>query len=221
MKRLSFIFALTLLFLLAACSDEDSWSAADTCPADGYNVYGMPNRGTFVDERDGQVYKYTTIGDQVWMAQNLNYASEYSMENDSLKDCEECGLWYAIGLSLPDHSFIDTLCPAGWKIPNVEDWEKLISTVGGKANALKVLLSEDWDPSYQGTNECGFNAIQAGSISSRSSLFWKNDAEWATQYVTRPDFIEGVIFCGGYTTPCVSIFEIGWSTYVSIRCIKD
>ena len=34
---------------------------------DGYNAYGMPNRGTFVDERDGQVYSYTTIGDQVWM----------------------------------------------------------------------------------------------------------------------------------------------------------
>ena len=39
-------------------------------------VYLNPdiNYGEFTDERDGQVYKTIQIGEQIWMAQNLNYA---------------------------------------------------------------------------------------------------------------------------------------------------
>jgi len=31
------------------------------------------NKGTFIDSRDGQTYEWVRIGDQVWMAENLNY----------------------------------------------------------------------------------------------------------------------------------------------------
>jgi hypothetical protein len=63
----------TVLFstvLLTACTDNnssatekpvDTFDASIVCPADGVNGYGEPNRGTFTDARDGQVYKYTTI----------------------------------------------------------------------------------------------------------------------------------------------------------------
>ncbi len=54
---------------MLACSDKGTepevFDAAKVCPESG--------RGTFVDERDGQVYKYTTIGNQVWMTQNMNF----------------------------------------------------------------------------------------------------------------------------------------------------
>lgn len=81
MKKKLFLFALLFSSLLTAClSDDDDgekWDAAKVCPETGTNAYGMPNRGTFTDERDGEVYHYTTIGDQVWMAENLRFALPY------------------------------------------------------------------------------------------------------------------------------------------------
>ena len=67
MKK-TLVFLVLLVF--ASCSDNSSsvevFDAARVCPESG--------RGTFTDSRDGQVYKYTTIGNQVWMAQNLSYS---------------------------------------------------------------------------------------------------------------------------------------------------
>ena len=53
------IFLALTLTLFAGCATDagDSFDADKVCPAEGTNVYGMPNRGTFVDERDGQEYK--------------------------------------------------------------------------------------------------------------------------------------------------------------------
>ena len=82
MKKRLFPFTLLFTGLLTACifdsEDEEEWDAAKVCPETGTNSYGMPNRGTFIDEHDRQVYRYTTIGKQVWMAQNLNYDAPYS-----------------------------------------------------------------------------------------------------------------------------------------------
>ena len=148
------------LLLLAGCifdSDEEEkerpiWNAAVVCPAEGTNVYGMPNRGTFTDERDGQVYRYTTIGNQVWMAENLRYDAPYSTcSNDTSfirQYCEliehECeteacckeslcrtfGRYYSIiengeEFGLIDKALADSVCPKGWHIPTKEEWKIL------------------------------------------------------------------------------------------------
>ena len=69
-KQFLLVSAAIVIFLLSACSDngssaKDVFVASEVCPEN--------MRGTFTDPRDGQTYKYTTIGGRVWMAENLNY----------------------------------------------------------------------------------------------------------------------------------------------------
>jgi hypothetical protein len=93
-SHISLICVLFSAALFSACFDGgssapnepvDTFDAAVVCPADGMNAYGEPNRGTFTDARDGQVYKYTTIGNQVWMSENLKFNAPYSVCYDKIE----------------------------------------------------------------------------------------------------------------------------------------
>ena len=165
-----------LSLVLQSCTtdaddDSDNWDASVVCPETGTNSYGMPNRGTFTDERDGQVYKYTTIGNQVWMAENLKYDAEYSeiitddygldkytrLMNDTC-DSRECrinvlfdlfGRYYSLQMdgkyNAPrNQSLIDSICPMGWHVPSESEWNVLVDNMGKKkADAASRLKSSD------------------------------------------------------------------------------
>lgn len=176
------------MLTLAACStdsdesDDDNFDASIVCPAEGTNAYGMPNRGTFVDERDGQEYRYTTIGNQVWMAENLNYDALGSICQDrDPSKCELYGRLYSYVGHDPDHAidtinwnFIDSVCPNGWHLPTLTEWKKLGSFVGGmntEKAALRLKSVVGWEKSNWGAgiDACAFSVLPGVFFSYESS----------------------------------------------------
>ena len=137
--------------------------------------------GELVDERDGQTYKTVKIGNQVWMAENLNLETPNSYcYNDSAKYCskygrlytwaaamDSAGVWSTNGKGCGDGRIcsptypVRGVCPSGWHLPDTTEWERLFAAVGGIHDGIwrdagKMLKSiSGWKDSGKGADHSG------------------------------------------------------------------
>lgn len=131
--------------------------------------------GQFVDERDGQLYRTVKIGDQVWMAQNLNYGD--SAQTPALTDATWCGGGEsgtenegvcAVYGRLYTWAAAKEACPSGWQLPDTTELKKLFGVVDENSKVGTVLKSvsgwNDYDEgeSGNGLDFYGFSAVPAG-----------------------------------------------------------
>ena len=120
--------------------------------------------GFFTDTRDGQVYKTVKLGSRVWMAENLKYAFNDGVQSfcylDKEEYCDYLGrlyTWsgamamepkydstYNVKLTLPHQG----ICPEGWHVSTMEDWEDLVDYVdahnGNESVAWNLMSDEGW-----------------------------------------------------------------------------
>ena len=145
--------------------------------------------GTMTDPRDGKTYRTVKIGDQVWMAENLNYnvsGAKNSCYENKPENCQKYGRLYTWDAA-------KDACPDGWILPTVKDWSILINTVGGQANAAKKLKAKQgWENSGNGTDEFSFAALPAGNLNwadgqyyneNGVAFFWSStETGWGTVF---------------------------------------
>ncbi|MFI4955126.1 MAG: FISUMP domain-containing protein, partial [Gammaproteobacteria bacterium] len=95
--------------------------------------------GPLVDMRDGKQYKTVCIGNQTWMAENLNYDASGSVcYNNDPANCAIYGRlydWNTImqgalsSTSVP--SGVQGVCPKGWHVPSKAEFDTLMMFLGG------------------------------------------------------------------------------------------
>jgi len=154
---------------LGSSSSDVKNSSSSNNNNGGSNVSPCPNASTIPVNAEGigsvtcggETYKTVKIGEQVWMAKNLNYNAKGSKcYNNSDINCNTYGRLY-------DWETAKTVCPSSWHLPSHDEWTALIDFVGGTSTAGTKLKSKtDWE-SYNGipagTDEYGFSALPGGS----------------------------------------------------------
>lgn len=85
--------------------------------------------GTLIDTRDDKVYATLSASGKEWMAQNLDFemAGKSYYYNDSEKN-KVYGRLYS-GKAVAEN--LAEICPTGWHLPTVGEWEKLMNNSGG------------------------------------------------------------------------------------------
>ena len=173
MKRISLLGGLlSFAMLLAACGDDDnsfkakddrptsSSSTATSSSAEKESEYDEATH-TLTDLRDGQTYRTVTIGEQVWMAENLNFNYDGMFDhsycyNDIEENCDKYGRLYQAKAAI-------AACPNGWHLPDSLEFVALIEAVGGEDVAREKLKSTSgWPEGKNGTDEFGFAALPTG-----------------------------------------------------------
>jgi uncharacterized protein (TIGR02145 family) len=180
----------------------------------------------FVDNRDGNIYSFVEIGNQIWMAENLKWSPDFVYKNDQ-KNLNEYGGLYK-------WSSANSACPAGWHLPGLEEWKELESYLlsqYSKPDSLGYYLKSKtkWLESGNGSNEIGFNILPAGKWDHNGDFFGLGSYAyfWTSTYgkiiddprVVWDPFARTIYF----SAKSSGILKDGDdpSNGLSIRCVKD
>ena len=175
----------------------------------------------FVTDCEGNNYATIKIGEQIWMARNLNtihYANGEKInsvcyDNDTAY-CRIYGrlyTWNALNVGENSDSLL-SVCPDNWHISTDEEWDILLDSVGGFRNAGTILrigkysdFNLQWGGNYQ-------SELTIFSFINRNAYFWSS-----TKYSKSAAWMRMI----GANMKNVNRSTAPKEYAFSIRCVKD
>lgn len=143
-----------------------------------------PNTGVVYDAQENE-YKTVKIGNQLWMAENLNLKTSSSWcYRNKPSNCKKYGRLYTWKAAMEN-------CPDGWHLPSDEEWGELINFVdahnGDEGVGTSLKSTNGWknEPTIpMGTDRFGFSGKPSG-FKAQAPIYPDDD----------PEFLD----IGGYT----------------------
>jgi uncharacterized protein (TIGR02145 family) len=228
-KQHVFIYSLfvmgSFVTTLIGCTNNDENPGGDP-----------PMAGTVVD-KDGNKYDTVRIGTQTWMVQNLK-TTKYNdgtdipaatLTSDWPNVITPCYCWYnndaanktAYGAMYNWYAVNSgKLCPTGWRVPTVADFDVLRTFLGGMSMCETKIMEAGtmhWTVnSAQVTNSSGFTALPGGYRWSTFSGMGSTACWWTS--MTNGSSSAWYKSLGGYMLTTNSATK---SYGMSVRCIKE
>ena len=193
----------------------------------------------WTDLRDGQIYSTVAIGDQVWMAENLNIGIQITGSsfpeyydviekycyNDNSGKCDVYGGLYTWD-EMMNYEYVELtqgICPDGWHLPSDSEWQQMESFLGVDPSELNLWGLRGTDEAYMllDGGSTGFDALMAGYREYTNNLFFYEDVYayfWTTnEYDLYYPIYRLLHWNSG------QIYRAYDYTYqaASVRCIKD
>jgi len=240
-------------WFLSAIGVLTEYNKGNGCPVRAIRAYSVPSNSGSVTDIDGNTYETVTIGSQVWMKENLKVSKYRNGDNiptglsDSSWMATSNGA-FAVYDNNPTYNthygklynhmaVVDSrgLCPIGYHVPSVSDWNALIlfldpevllnptfvsisSIAGGKLKSSNLWNS----PNVGATNETGFSGLPGGSKgytdNVQSAIFsgLGGMGVWWSSYIA-PSTFDLFYQSAGCSGSGAGFGSIG----ASVRCIKD
>lgn len=190
---------------------------------------------------DGNAYPTFTIGNQVWMAENLRVT--HYRNGDDIPHVTDNGAWS--GLTTGAYCWYDNnqatnekygtlynwfavddsrgLCPVGWHVPTHAEWTTLTTYLGGTsvAGGKMKATSNLWDsPNTAATNASSFSGLPGGIRSSNGTFSYIGDyGFWwcSTEGSSSTAWTRYLGYDGSYVGGSDNSKQAGFS----VRCLRD
>jgi len=194
-----------------------------------------------VKDVDGNSYNTITIGNQIWLKENLkvtrfNDGTPIPLVRDNDSWITQTGpayCWYAndsankdIYGALYNFHTVDSkkLCPTGWHVPDQADWYELVNIIGDvtvTGDKLKEAGTSHWkSPNNGADNKFGFTALPAGyrSFNGSFNYMWIAAYWWSSSISIQST---AYFWYMRYNLSFIDKLIAEKNNGFSVRCIKD